>query len=41
MINNIITQIREKITNATQDQNEFLTLKVNTNRKLKVKKETQ
>ena len=41
MINNTITQIREKTTNATQDQIEFWKVKVNTNRRLKVKTETE
>ena len=40
MINNT-TQIQEKTTNATQDQIEFWKVKVNTNRRLKVKAETE
>ena len=41
MINNSITQIREKTTNAIQDQIEFQKVKVNTNKRLKVKTETE
>ena len=41
MTNNTITQIREKTTNATQNQIEFLKVKANTNRRLKVKTETE
>ena len=33
MINNTITKIREKTTNATQDQDELRKVKVNNNRK--------
>ena len=41
MINNTITQIREKTTNETQDQIKFCQVKVNTNKRLKVKTETE
>ena len=41
MINNTITQIREKVANATQDQIEFWKVKVNTNRRLKAETETE
>ena len=41
MINNTITQIREKTTNVAQDQIEFWKIKVNTNRRLKVKTGTE
>ena len=41
MIDNTITQIREKTTNVTQDQVEFWKVEVNTNRRLKVKTETE
>ena len=41
MINDAITQIREKTTNAAQDQIEVWKVKVNTNRRLKVKIETE
>ena len=41
MIDNTITQIREKTTNITQDQVEFWKVEVNTNRRLKVKTETE
>ena len=41
MINNTITHIREKTINVTQDLIEFWKVKVNTERKLKFKTETE